>query len=105
MGEMTLVWPPLDIRILELAITPDGRKLVAIGLLAHPISTPNEGTTSRLAQATLLQASAGVHPPSFSGSTNGNSTDMERRIVVYDLETRQEIWYVNRIQQETQHNI
>jgi hypothetical protein len=93
-GEITLVWPLLDIRISELAITPDGQRLVAIGLLAHPTSTPSDGAPSRLAQATLLQASAGMTPPPFSGNTNGNSADMERRIVVYDLETRQEIWYV-----------
>jgi hypothetical protein len=93
-GEITLVWPPLDIRISELAITPDGQRLVAIGLLAHPTSTPSDGAPSRLAQATLLQASAGMSPPPFSGNTNGNSADMERRIIVYDLETRQEIWYV-----------
>lgn len=92
-GDMKLIWPQLDIRILELAITPDGQRLVAIGVLAHPVSAPTDATPSTLAQATLLQASAGLMPPVASGNTNGNSAEMERRIVVYDLATKQEIWY------------
>jgi WD repeat-containing protein 26 len=92
-GEMKFMWPPLDIRILELAITPDGSKLVAIGQLAHPTSsTTGEYTTNVLTHATIIQASGGAMPVPSPGSTNGNSTDMERRIVVYDLETRQELW-------------
>jgi hypothetical protein len=87
------MWPPLDIRILELAITPDGCKLVAIGQLAHPASsTTGEYTSNVLTHATIIQASGGATPVPSPGSTNGNSTPMERRIVVYDLETRQELW-------------
>jgi WD repeat-containing protein 26 len=93
-GEMLLIWPTLDIRMLELAITPDGGRLVAIGLLAHPVPTTTDHKPSAMTQATILQASSGIPPSSISGSTSGNSTNMERRIVVYDLETKQELWQV-----------
>lgn len=92
-GNFVLQWPQLDIRILELAITPNGRRLVAIGQLAQPISISNEHTPSAHSLATTLQASAGVHAPTVSGNENRTSVDIERRIVVYDLETRQEIWW------------
>ncbi|PVF98849.1 WD40 repeat-like protein [Serendipita vermifera] len=91
-GESVFGWPTLDIRMLELAITPDSARLVAIGLLAHPVPTNTDHKPSAMAQATILQASSGVPPSNISGSTSGNSTDMERRIVVYDLATRQELW-------------
>lgn len=88
---MTLMWPLVDIRISELAMTPDGNKLVAIGMLPQPTTVSNDYTPTSLARATLLEASSGNHASS-SGTTNGNSRETERRIVVYDLETRQEIW-------------
>ena len=85
-------WPILDIRILELAITPDGSKLVAIGQLAHPAAAPIDYVSNVLTNATMIQASAGVASTAASGEGNGNSKDMERRIAVYDVETRQELW-------------
>jgi len=86
------MWPLLDIRILELAITPDGSKLVAIGQLAHPTPTTSDYASNVFTNATVLQASSGATPAASAGGTNGNSMDMERRIVVYDLESRQELW-------------
>ena len=100
-GTFVLQWPQLDIRILELVITPDGRRLVAIGQLAQPISISNEHTPSAHALATTLQASAGVQAPAVTGNSNGTSVDTERRIVMYDLETRQEIWFVRNFDRRT----
>lgn len=86
---MLSTWPTLDIRIQDLAITPDKGRLVAIGY--HASSTPNENPSTPLTHAILLQASAGTHPPVIAGI--GNSNEMERRIIVYDSLTKQEIWW------------
>lgn len=91
-GVLTAVWPILDIRILELAITPDGTKLVAIGQLAQPATTSADHVSNVFTNATIIQASGGAMPAVASTESNGNSKDMERRIAVYDVETRQEIW-------------
>ncbi|KAG8873801.1 hypothetical protein FRC20_007455 [Serendipita sp. 405] len=91
-GEVTLIWPLVDIRISGLAITPNGQQLVAIGLLAHPVTTVDESGTSIVNQATVLQVSAGVQPTAEPRSNNGNSADMERRVVLYDIASGQELW-------------
>ncbi|KAG8835358.1 hypothetical protein FRC17_003841 [Serendipita sp. 399] len=91
-GEAILLWPLVDIRISGLAMTPNGQQLLAIGLLAHPMTNVDDSGTSIVNQATILQASAGVQPSPEPRSNNGNSADMERRVVLYDIATRQELW-------------
>jgi len=88
-GQPIGAWNALSIRVIDLDLTADVSKLVAIGLVNQP-SAPSDSMPSPSAQARLLEASAGVTPSPSTGA--GQSSRMERRIAVYDIESRQELW-------------
>jgi hypothetical protein len=90
-GQLISAWNTLNIRVVDLDLTTDASKLVAIGLVHQPSAAP-ELTPSPSVQARLLEASAGVGPSPSTGASQ--SSRMERRIAVYDVESRQELWCV-----------
>jgi len=90
-GQLISAWNTLSIRVIDLDLTADVSKLVAIGLVHQPSAT-SDPSPSPSAQARLLEASAGVTPSPSTGASQ--SSRMERRIAVYDIESRQELWCV-----------
>ena len=90
-GQLINAWNGLSIRVIDLDLTADVSKLIAIGLVHQP-SAASDPIPSPSAQARLLEASAGVTPSPSTGANQ--SSRMERRIAVYDTESRQELWCV-----------
>lgn len=80
-------WGETDIRITGLSVTPDGKRLVAVGMdHAHPPPSSNgvDGTPGRTSQAG--DASANLEPSSHGSSRGGH------RLIVFDMETKAVFW-------------
>lgn len=88
-GEPRESWNDIAIRVTDAAVTPDMRRLVAVGMGYNP--PPTLGT---LARANVRDAS----PPIVSNG-NGNAVGpgprpQENRMIIYDLKTGQVELYV-----------
>ncbi|KAG8934591.1 hypothetical protein FRC02_009671 [Tulasnella sp. 418] len=118
-GKQKSIWPG-QIRILDLAVSPDGSKLVVVGVMdpgyepqsnagngvvgaaaVRPsgLSIPYSSSSSSISATGSASGGASVGPgsgPSANGSSNGpvSAADlaiMRRRIAIYDLKTKEEI--------------
>jgi hypothetical protein len=83
-GELRESWNDISIRVTDAAVTPDVKRLVAVGMGFIPPT--NSGSLSR---GDVRESSP---PPSVA--SNGNGTPLaprspENRMIVYDLKTRQ----------------
>jgi hypothetical protein len=86
-GELRESWNDIAIRVTDAAVTPDVRRLVAVGMGYNP--PPALGTLGR---ANVRDAS----PPIVSNG-NGNAVgprSPENRMIIYDLKTGQVELYV-----------
>ncbi|KZV92176.1 WD40 repeat-like protein [Exidia glandulosa HHB12029] len=81
-GSIRDAWPLAPIRVCDLTVSPDGNRLVAVGLLRSSESATGSNSSLPLGAA----GSNGV------GNTQPTpATSPKRKIVVYDLKTRQEL--------------
>jgi len=83
-GELRESWNAISIRVTDAAVTPDMRRLVAVGM--DYIPPPNSGLLSR---SHIRESSP---PPPVVSNGNSNPTvarSSENRMIVYDLKTRQ----------------
>jgi hypothetical protein len=90
-GEPRESWNDMSIRVTDAAVTPDVKRLVAVG--TGYSSPPSSGSLTR---ALIRESSP---PPAVA--TNGNSSSTaprptENRMIVYDLKTRQVELYERR---------
>jgi hypothetical protein len=86
-GELRESWNDIAIRVTDAAVTPDMRRLVAVGMGYNP--------PPALARANVRDAS----PPIVSNG-NGNAVvprSPENRMIIYDLKTGQVELYVSSI--------
>ncbi|KDQ07069.1 hypothetical protein BOTBODRAFT_120606 [Botryobasidium botryosum FD-172 SS1] len=74
-GKRTDTWGPTSIRITDMAISPDGSRLVATGMLHNPALASATPSTSSL---------------NLPNGTSSNPSTLTKRIVIYDMHTKQE---------------
>lgn len=80
-GSLRDAWPLAPIRICDLTVSPDGNRLVAVGLLRLTESATGSNSSLPLGAAGANGHGNAATPPAVP----------KRKIVIYDLKTRQEL--------------
>jgi len=98
-GKSTDEWLSASMRVLDLAVTPDGTKLVAVTVLDRELTAIGDPPSS-LPMYSFVSAfsnsGGGENGPSAARSSmsigNGIGETMRRRVVIYDLATKEELF-------------
>ncbi|KAJ4487725.1 WD40-repeat-containing domain protein [Lentinula aciculospora] len=85
-GRKMLSWGLTDIRVTDLAVTPDLSRVVAIG---RHVPTSSESSMSRGARSSGSSGDGSTSNPSGNSAPTNGITPIETRIVIYRLSTRQ----------------
>ncbi|KAG9012086.1 hypothetical protein FRB93_002229 [Tulasnella sp. JGI-2019a] len=103
-GKLTDEWKSVSMRVLDLAVTPDGTKLVAVTVVDRELGPPSSSSIvgDPYGFVPLSSATGPNEGPSRSrsnvGMRNGHTiaqesgSQMRRRVVIYDLTTKEELF-------------
>ena len=100
-------WTSPCMRVLDLAVTPDGKKLVVVAVVDREYASANSAPTPEMGFIPTRQPKSGslangVHSPYILNQPNGNGghvgpmedengVPMRRRVLMYDLATKEQI--------------
>ncbi|KAF9014052.1 WD40 repeat-like protein [Cyathus striatus] len=87
-GKVKDAWPQADIRVTDLAVTPDFTRVVAIGMVANARTVVD----STVPRAATTQSGDGTWSGP-GGNGHGSPPKPENKMMIFDWETRQQITF------------
>ncbi|TFK30111.1 WD repeat-containing protein [Coprinopsis marcescibilis] len=90
-GKLAEEWGPMNIRVTGLCVTPDGTRLVAVGMenVFTPSGNASDGPQSRGVPPDAAAAGIANIDAAPPGSSKGG-----HKMVVYDMNTKEQIWTI-----------